>query len=247
MRAEASGLESRIDMTIRFTPRPKLLQDLAAIRDFGADTLGLAIEGIRNQKTTLLRPEQLRRVLSDVIADQQDKVDLLLRPLLSFYALRRNHRLSVDDVLEGFANLISQAPDNDRWTDEELVAWKAIEPQLRDLLDLEQVWMVAKAVDLAYEYANLFESGRIVTDIRPVFDAEGSSFSGAIVTYTLRLNFDNREGEHSISFAMDENDITRLKEECARALSKGHAALEHMLKGSAVAAIIVGSEDDESK
>ena len=221
-----------------------MLQDLVAIRDLGAGTLDLAIAEIRNQTVPLLRPEQLRRALSNVIPDQQDK---LLRPLLSFYALRRNHRLSLDDVLEGFAYLISQAHDNDQWTDEEFVAWKDIEPQLRELLDLQQVWTVAKAVDLAYEYANLFESGRIVTDIRPVFDAEGSSLSGAIVTYTLRLNYDNREGDHSISLAMDENDIARLKEECERALSKGRTALEHMINGSTIPTIIAGSEDDESK
>ena len=63
-----------------------------------------------------------------------------------------------------------------------------------------------------------------MTDIRPIFNDEGDQIEGAVVSFTLRLNFVNAGRERSMTLAVDATDIETLAEQCARAMRKANAA-----------------------
>lgn len=118
------------------------------------------------------------------------------------------------------------------------------------LFQADAVRTVSKATDLAYDHANLFQGVRIVTDIRPVFndlDDDRLAIDGAVVSYTLRLHFDNREGDHSLSIALDEADILVLQDQCERALRKAKIAYERMSQpqNAGIPTVISGEDTDE--
>lgn len=124
------------------------------------------------------------------------------------------------------------------------------EPQLRQLFQADAIRTVSKATDLAYDHANLFQGARIVTDIRPVFndlDDDQLKMDGAVVSYTLRMHFDNRDGNHSLSIALDESDVLVLKDQCERALQKAKIAFSRMSQPQVIGipTVISGEDIDE--
>lgn len=126
---------------------------------------------------------------------------------------------------------------------------KALESHFAELLQDKSVRTVSKALDLAYEYANLFQDARIVTDIRPIFndvDDEQMEIEAAVVAFTLRLHYDDRQGNHSLSVALDETDVRTLKYQCERALHKAQLAQDRMRDMVGVPTIISGEAHDES-
>ena len=95
-------------------------------------------------------------------------------------------------------------------------------------------------LDLMYEYENLLQSARVVTDIRPVFSQDATWIEGSVVSHTLRLRYDSTEGDHSISIAVDESDIRELERQCRRALLKAQTARTLMVEQAKVPTVISG-------
>lgn len=234
-------------MPTRLTLRQRQLEDLVLLRDIGSEALAAINETVSELPGPPLRPQELRDAIRRVLTDRERDVDRITSQLLSLFALRRHRRLSAQEVLDGLLYGIERIRDpKARWSEEEQARWESIQPQLLELLSQENIWTVAKAVDLSYDYANLFQGGRIVTDIRPIFDAAASKMKGAVVSFTFRLDYDNPEGNHNLSIAMDESDVRILGVECERALSKARAAQEGMTKGQQLRTIIAGADDNGS-
>jgi len=92
------------------------------------------------------------------------------------------------------------------------------------LLKCRPVRLAATAIELSYDYANLVRNVRILSDIRPLYDEEAEKIEGAVISHTMRLHYDSADGEHELSLAMDEKDISNLMEQCKRALKKSQTA-----------------------
>jgi hypothetical protein len=80
----------------------------------------------------------------------------------------------------------------------------------------------AVATDLQTQNAHNYQSARIVTDLRPVFqDNVDDRPSGAVIVETLQLQTWTRDGESEAIFvAMDETDLEQLQATVERALHK---------------------------
>lgn len=112
------------------------------------------------------------------------------------------------------------------------------------MLDANPVRTTVKALDVAYEYANLLQSSRIMTDVRPVFNEDGDAIEGAVVAFTLRMNLLNAGHSQSLSIALDALDLRLLLEQCERALQKAETARNHFSsRDSTLTFAIVGAED----
>jgi hypothetical protein len=81
------------------------------------------------------------------------------------------------------------------------------------------------AVDLQTRHARNFQSARIFTDVRPVFQGEvEEGVSGAVIVETLELQTWNRSGgTEEIFVALDEQDLLQLQGAVDRALKKTRA------------------------
>jgi hypothetical protein len=224
---------------------PQQIADLAAIRDLGSERLRGVAEHLRRLDPLPLRPSQLHHEVLTALGNEERAAEHVLRSLLPLYQLIRQRELTVDDVMEGLRHGIGGA--DPPWTEDQLTGWGNVEPVLRDLFLTPAVRTVSKTIDLAYEYANLFQGARLVTDVRPVFNDEDDDMriDGAVVSFTLRLHYDNREGNHSLSIALDESDVRLLQSQCERALRKARIA-QARIQESGVSTVISGESTDES-
>lgn len=220
------------------------LSDLAAIRDLGHEVLGAITEQLAQIKPTPLQPAELRKALKDAIPDNDLAANALLRQLISLYHLQWQRRLKPQEILDGLAHALKRAPADTGWDEPNRKEWQELQPQLLALLDIEQVRTVVKALNLGYEYANLLDAARIMTDIRPIFGENDSRIEGAVISQTLRIYYNSRDGDHSLSLAMDHDDLKHLLQSCQRALAKAKTAKKHMQHNGDVPTIVRGDEDN---
>jgi hypothetical protein len=98
-----------------------------------------------------------------------------------------------------------------------------LEKRLGGLLNLDKtLGITAKALDVMTEHEHVFCSGRILSDIRPVFTGSPESADAALIVHNLQIGFHNTsEGKHQeIYIALDTDDLEQLKDIIARAEKK---------------------------
>lgn len=232
-------------MTAQIRLSRSQLADLEAIRDMGVEAIKQVVEQLQSLAPLPLRPTALHEEVAMALGGDDRKVNAVLRPVFGLYQLVQQRETTVDDVLDGLRAAIETSETT--WADADKSAWTdGIEPQLRRLFDSAAIRSVSKALDLAYDYANLYQGARIVTDIRPVFndDDVDVKIDGAVVSFTLRLHYDSRDGNHTLSIALDEADIHGLVKQCERALKKATVAKEMMTEQAHVNTFISGESDD---
>ena len=211
--------------------------DLTALRDADLETWSAAVQRVEGLPPHPMKPEGLRAALCEAAA--ADFVETLIRQTLSLLGMMLQLKLSADEVFDGLRSALSQAPA--RWEPAALEKWAEREPRFRTILCSDPIIGTAKAIDLSYEHAQLLRRARILTDIRPVFDQGGTHVQGAVISHTLRLRYDDLDGEHSMSFALDKSDVQNLLEECQRALTKCEVAVEFVAK-TGIRPLVPGSD-----
>ncbi|MEW6378343.1 MAG: hypothetical protein AB1611_01915 [bacterium] len=227
-------------MPIQLKLRKEQIEGLSFIRDLGASKIREIIEKLSSLDPSPLRPSALYNALNDILSNSFE-TNIILNQLMSLYTLRRRRDLKVQDLLEGL--LYGIKTGEPPWTDEQISRWEELNPDLQNLLTIPNVWTVVKALDLSYDYTNLLQNVKVLTDIRPVFNEDASHIQGTIISYTLRLYYDSLEGSKSLSIALDHNDIKRLLEICERALRKGETAQKMMEEAGLKATHICGEEE----
>jgi hypothetical protein len=228
-------------MAIKIMPRQDQLAQLALLRDLPSHEIDKIVTSLSEPQSNLLKPSELSDKLSKILIDRESDAVSISRLLISLYTLCRQRDLSVSKLLDGLQSGI-QASDS-AWTDEELRRWQDVVPSVNKLLSNDNISTIVKALDLSYDYANLFQSAKIITDIRPVFD-NNLEVSAAVISFTLRVYYDDLEGSKNISIALDEKDINSLIRACNRALDKGSNAKKFMIKSNINRTFICGENND---
>jgi len=195
------------------------LADLAAIARLSPDRLIAVARALENKHP--LRFSELHRLVTGALGGDESSAHHLLRPVLALNSAMRQRNLSIEKVFEGLEESFATEED---WNTELRAKWNDVKGPLQVLFAAAAVTLVSKATDLAFDYANLFQGARIITDIRPVYDKDATKIDAAVISYTLRLHYDNRAGDHSLSVALDESDVRLLREQCDRALRKARLA-----------------------
>jgi hypothetical protein len=222
---------------LRLTQRQS--DDLHAICRLTPQQIRLVVQALAELEPIPLHSQKVFASVKTALGEQPDVADALCRQALSPRGLIRQWDLTTDDAVRGITAGIEKHKD---WEPENVDKWKQLEPEFRILLESRAIQLTASAIDLSYEYANLYRRGRIITDVRPLFSSDANAIEGAVVSYTLRLRFDNIEGEHDFSIAMDQQDIDQLMEQCERAKAKASTAKNLMT--AHVPTIITGERED---
>jgi len=224
-------------MTLQLRLKQSQLSDLAVLRDF-SDYDGV-LSALEELEPVPQRPQALREKIKTVVSDRE--ASTLLRQILATSSLMRHQSLTADEFLEGLRSGIEK---DSQWSSDEIQRWRTAENKLRELLALPVVTIVTKSLDLAYEYAYLFQGARILTDVRPLFDTTATRVEGAVISYTLRLRYDGVDGDHGLSIAMDEDDVRLLEKQCERALRKATTA-KKLMDDADVPTMIFGQDEIE--
>ncbi len=226
-------------MTTRFQLSTEQIRDLEVIRDIRPSVIQAVAQSIDEITPLPLDPNQLHSAVSSTIQSESTATSVV-SILLSLHGLMRRRSLDAQDVTAGINIALEQQAN---WSSEDLERWRDLDQKFSSLLALPAISNVAKALELSYEYAHLYQSARILTDIRPLFNDDGSDIAGAVVSHTLRLRYDGVDGNHGISIAVDEFDICELAHQCERAMAKSQTAKRVMSEKVGVSARITGGRD----
>jgi hypothetical protein len=129
------------------------------------------------------------------------------------------------------------------WAGEQLEAWQnatdTVAAALRSMHQDHPLLVRQKARELTFAHQNIFKKSRIITDLRPVFNAAGDEITTTVLTHVLSIEFfDGRRTRH-IQFAMDEGDVVALQKATDRALTKT-AAVRKKYRGESWGLIVAG-------
>lgn len=215
-------------MKPQFRLHPRQLADLQAIRGLGASALKVAIAEVKKLHPNPTRPDEIQAVLLRALKENSVGCDALLRQVLSLHGLGRQLNLSAAEIFSGLQPGLQ--PTESGWAEEEFKEWVAIADLVKEFFELEVIRLSAKALDLSYEHTQLLQRARILTDIRPVFNDDASEVRGTVISHSLLIRFDDPEGDHVLSLAVDEDDIQSLIRQCERALKKSKTARDRLEK-----------------
>lgn len=213
-------------MTPQIRLQKQHLADLQSIREIGGAGLRKVVDELQKSPIAPVQPVDLQGIISQALGGNAANADVLLRQLLSLHGMRRQLDLSGDEV---FAGLSSGLHESD-WTDVDFKKWEATVGTFKELFELPIIRLSAKALDLSYQHSHLFQRAQIITDVRPLFNNDASEVQGTIISHKLLIRFDDIEGEHLLSVAVDERDIESLIRQCERALTKSVTAKTHLDK-----------------
>lgn len=229
-------------MDIKITPRSDQLDQMAILRDIDVQKIKNVVLRLSSSNFYMMKPEELQDLLLEIFEGNKMQAISVSRLLISLYMLCSQRNLTADDLLQGL--LLGIQSSESKWTDDELAKWENMQPVIKNLLSLEKIKTLVKALDLSYDYANLFQNAKILTDIRPVFSDDASDIYGATISFTLRLYYDSLDGSKNISIALDAKDVNNLKDTCLRAIRKAERAKRFMVDSDIQNTFICGENND---
>lgn len=156
---------------------------------------------------------RLRSLARDVLPREQTAMaDRLIPALLSLGGqLRGTPPEQVAEAVAGSADLELGPKSRERLRERVLA-----------LLSTPAISSTASAVELLTQHERNYQTARVFTDIRPIFQQNvGDPPTGAVIVEMLQLQTWDREGEgETLYVAMDESDLLELREVVDRALKK---------------------------
>lgn len=190
-------------------PYREALVALARLPEETTDRLIDALAELEAFSPVFRIEEATASVLSDDAGLAERQVGL---PLL---ALRGQYRQT---PLEEISSRVSESTELELDSDERA----DLRSRVARILATPVYGTTAIATDLQTQNARNYQSSRIVTDLRPVFqDDLDAQPSGAVIVETLQLHIWTRDGESEAIFvSMDEADLKQLKSTVERALRK---------------------------
>ncbi len=227
-------------MSSKIAPEKDQLNDLAVLRDLNPECIDVIIKQL-DDVCDLIRPSDLSQVIRQAIPEMEKSSKVLVKLMISLNTLRRQQGLTTNELLEGISKGIDS--EESGWTNEEILRWKSRLPEIEKLLFLPSVQTVVKGLDLSYDYANLYQGAKILTDIRPIFDETDCKIEGSVISFILRLYYDGYDGSKNISVALDIDDINKLIDNCKRAIKKAEISKIFMQKNDISKTIISGENE----
>lgn len=109
---------------------------------------------------------------------------------------------------------------------------KLLEGRLSALLGIQSLKLYARANEVQHQYGEVFFGARIISDIRTVFEPDGTKPLGAMVVHNLKITSGHgpfHQQHHDHFFALDNADLEILQRVIERAKDKT-VSLEGIIK-----------------
>ncbi len=176
-------------------------------------------EALRRASPGLVLPELVEQIAS-AVPYSDDDASKVIAVLASFYSLKLEKGLSFDKFFDELFGALKRTGNKDlQLSDEQASEFRK---HLEELLSLdESLGVTTRALGVMVEHEHVWQSGRILTDLRPVFGADATEApKAAVLIHNLRIAY--RDGAHIKEFfvALDTEDLDQLRRVLERAFDK---------------------------
>lgn len=156
---------------------------------------------------------ELEKRVTDALAAEDGVVAGRLMSALLSLAGQFRTTMPPERLAEG----LSASPALDLDADER----NQLNTRLEALIGAKSLFTTASAVELLTQHDRNYQTARIVTDVRPVFDDPSKAPAGAVLVQMLQVFTWDREGQREpVYVAMDRWDLEELRGVIDRALEK---------------------------
>lgn len=219
-------------MTIYTFPR-RVIDSLAEYATYGPTEVAELATFVEENLEVLASPE----VTFERATDETFKtlgssrafrsMDTLVPLVYSVLSRSTDPKDTISDVVRAFVASRSENETPDA---------KAVEKQLKrnitKLFDNPRIRLKAKAIRLLSSHERSFSECEVISDIRPVFSADGKvSIDAAVFFHTLRIEYG--PDRDSLYLTLDAADLRKLRDVLDRAISK-EDALSKMIQRAGV-------------
>lgn len=191
------------------------LAKILALPDDVVDRLIAALENVAPSSRSVDIIQGVALTAPDLLPE--DDMRSVVSTLYSLY----NLRAVVDVPLTRFLKDLMSGLKGSGNPTLQSIDTEALETRLRRLTTIPSLELSAKAFSLQREHEHLFHDAQIFTDLRPVFKKDVSEDPvGMVLAYTLKVIFHDGTRHKEVYFALDADDVTRLKQVVERAEAK---------------------------
>lgn len=195
-----------------------------------AEDFNIFVKALEDAKPTASLYSFWRQVAKNASQISAPTIKTIVNELFSMNKSIENWNMSAKD----FAKLVSDAAFSE--LSEEFQINEADRDILRDrlvrMLELKaSLGLTAKASDLLTDAQHLFYTAKILTDLRPVFNEEGTKIEGAVIVHNLALHYGEGTEHKDFFIVLDANDMEELQMVLERAEEKAEA-LQSLMKNS---------------
>lgn len=208
---------------------------LQALSDATASGLLAALRGAASKSNI---DEVRASDLPDIGGLPKNDADRIVETVTALYHARAYFDAEKDDFISDvFESMKLTAPVGFQSSEESLQKFRN---RLVEFLSIEELTIAAKSSVLRNEQERAFRSCRILTDARPIFgDEVNISPKAAVIMHNLKVAYYHAGKEGEAFFALDEEDLKKLKKAIERAESKA-ASLRTLLAGAHVKVFNLG-------
>lgn len=150
---------------------------------------------------------------------EKGKVSKIIDALFSILGVITFSRMDATTFLKDFTIALEELGDKELQLNDNLKA------QLVKFLECEDsaFHLKFKSLFLSRERENIFRESNVYTDMRPIFDNDGTQVLGTMILHNLKISY--FDGKHDfatseIYLALDNEDLAKLKETIIRAEKK---------------------------
>ena len=156
---------------------------LARIEKFlilGTDKLKQIYDAIIGMDYIPLCFQDVKIALEKGIPNFSNDFSIAIEELFALCSLKRRLNLEPRELFQILHRSIADANGFQSWSDDKLLEFEKLEKELIELISLPALSTAVKATSLKYDYSNLSQSIKILTDIRPVYNDDGREIVGAL-------------------------------------------------------------------
>jgi hypothetical protein len=168
------------------------------------------------EKATSLNVKDLSSLVAAAVPSLKSKDSReIVGTLLSLYSARTGMDMPVDLFV---TELLTAAPGGKTAA---TLPPETLQKNLRDLLSVRPLSMIAKARRIHTDHERTFCTVRVLTDMRPVFDADVKEEPvGFVLVHLLKIGYHHAGRHTNLHIAMDKVDIDNLMSALQRAKDK---------------------------
>ncbi len=177
-------------------------------------------EALKRASPRLVLPELIEQIASSVPFSEED-ASKVISVLASFYSLKVEKRLTFGKFFDELLEALKQTGNKDLQLSGEHAS--EFRKHLEELLSLdESLGVTTRALGVMVEHEHVWQSGRVLTDLRPVFGLDATEApKAAVPIHNLRIAYrDAGQSVKEFFVALDTEDLDQLRGILERAVNK---------------------------
>ncbi len=216
------------------------LPSFSALANLGEKEFSGLIAAVKRTEPAIT-PKEYASELSKTFSDlRHQDLQTIVNVIFNVSRVRDSMGVSADRVADLVLESISELEAYKKHFTEEtgqLLRKRIVEA----LSSSDSLRVSAKALNVMVEHERILLNARILSDIRPVFTDSLTVAAAGLIVHNLGITFRQDGKSRESFFALDDNDIKKLKDVIERAEAKS-GALKSILKNSGVRQLSVKPE-----